>query len=98
MQIAIRSVRIELVGHVAVGLLHVLEHFRAPTAVDEQIDVTPVTIGQSDLVRDPVGRLFALIGIIAASIAGPLEREIGFTQQRVVFGKIQDIIADVADG
>ena len=107
-QIASRAVRVKLVGHVAVGLLHVLEHLRAPdiepferahvVRVHEQVDVPAVAIGQTDLVRDPIGRLLALIRIVAAAVAGPLERCIGLAQQRIVVGKRKQIITDVANG
>ena len=97
-QIAIRAVRVKLVGQVAVGLLHVLEHLRAPDAVDKQVNVPSIAVRQPDLVRDPIGRLLALIRIVAAAVAGPLERCIGLAQQRIVVRKRKQIITDVANG
>src|SRR5205823_2801679 len=57
-----------------------------------------IAVGQADPVGDPVRRLLALIGVVAAAVAGPLEGGLGLAEQRIVVGKSEQIIADVADG
>ena len=57
----------------------------------------PIAIRQTDLARDPVSGLFALIGVVPSAVARPLEGRFRLAQQQIVFGEGEHIIAHVSD-
>ena len=97
-QVSAAAIGIEFSSHIAIGLLHILHQLGAPHSVDEHIDGTPITIRQTHLLGHPVSRLFALVGTVAAAVAGPLESGVGFAQQCVVIRECHEVIAHIAGG
>ena len=97
MQISAGAIRIIFIGHIAVGLLHILHELRATDPVDKHINGAAIAIRQAHLLGHPIGGLFTLVRVVATPVAWPLKRRIGFTKQWIVIGESQQIIANIAN-
>ena len=81
MQVTARVVGEPFLDHLGAGLLGILINGATLHAIDEEIDITAVIVGDIQMASDPEGGLLGLRGAVVAEVADARDHEVGRAQQ-----------------